>query len=179
LAFGTQGPQGGYDDSTALLTGTWGPNQTVQGTAFTINQLSGIDSNAEIEFRLRSTITPHSSTGYEVNFRCRHDGSQYVEIVRWNGPLGSFTYVNRIDGGPGLYNGDVLKATIVGNVITAYINGNKVLQGTDNTFTSGNPGIGFYLRGPTPQNTDVGFTNFSASDGGTIPTAPANLRIVP
>jgi hypothetical protein len=176
-AMGTQSGVGGYDDSTALLTGTWSPTQTVQGTVYSVNQLSGSSDNAEIEFRLRSTITPHNCNGYEVNFRLRHDGSQYVEIVRWNGQLGSFTYVNR-GTGPGIYNGDVIKATIVGSVITAYINGVQVLQGTDSTFTGGNPGIGFYLRGTVPQNTDFGFTSFQAWDGGSsAPAPPTNLRI--
>ena len=179
LAMGTQSGVDGYDDSTALLTGTWSPTQTVQGTVYSVNQLSGGSNNAEIEFRLRSTITPHTLNGYEINFRLRHDGSQYVEIVRWNGPLGSFTYVSRIDGGPGIYNGDTIKATIVGNVITAYINGVQVLQGTDSTFTSGNPGIGFYVRGTVPKNTDFGFTSFQAWDGGSAPPAPpTGLRIL-
>src|SRR5664279_834065 len=32
LAFGTESGSGGYDDSTAILTGTWGPDQTAQAT---------------------------------------------------------------------------------------------------------------------------------------------------
>src|SRR6266481_3834741 len=44
----------------------------------------------EVELRLRTTITPHSITGYELDFRNASPGG-YVAIVRWNGPLNSFT----------------------------------------------------------------------------------------
>jgi hypothetical protein len=177
-AFGTQTASDGYDDSTALLTGTWGSNQTVQATVFMVNQQVGDNTISEVELRLRNSITANRNTGYEVNFRCRHNGSQYVEIMRWNGPLGDFTYVQRA-GGPGLFNGDVVKATIVGNVLTAFINGNQVIQGTNSTYSSGSPGIGFYQRGNTALNADFGFTNFTASRGLTPQSAPPNLRIVP
>jgi hypothetical protein len=148
----------------------------VQATVYSVNQQTG-QINEEVELRLRSTISPHVNTGYEVLFRCSHDGSQYAEIVRWNGPLGNFTYVNRTSG-PGIRNGDVVKATIVGNVITSYINGVQVVQGVDNTYTSGNPGIGFYLHRAANLNADFGFTTFSASDSGSLPDAPSNVRIV-
>jgi hypothetical protein len=165
-----------FNDPTALLTGTWGPDQTVQGTVFTVNQQTG-NIYEEIEFHLRSALSAHVATGYEVNFRCNHDGSQYVEIVRWNGPPRDFTYITHVSG-PGLRDGDTIKATIVGSVITAYINGVQVAQGTDSTFTTGNPGIGFYLHNLPNANTDYGFTSFSASSVGALPpTAPKNLRI--
>ncbi len=38
LAYGTQLGGGGFDDSTAILTGSWGPTQTVQATVHSINQ---------------------------------------------------------------------------------------------------------------------------------------------
>ena len=167
-----------FNDPTALLTGTWGPDQTMQATVFSVNQQTG-SVYEEVEFRLRSTLSAHVNSGYEVNFRCTHDGSQYVEIVRWNGPLGNFTYVQHV-AGPGIRNGDTVRASIVGNVITAYINGVQVAQGTDSTFTTGNPGIGFYLHGIANANADYGFTGITASSGGAMPpTAPSNLRIVP
>ncbi|MGH2398043.1 MAG: hypothetical protein ACRDFW_13940, partial [bacterium] len=171
LAFGADASgTPNYNDPTAILKGTWGPNQTAQGTVHSVNQRSG-NVFQEVEFRLRTTISAHWNAGYEVNFRCTHDGSQYVEIVRWNGPRGNFTYV-KTGSGPGIRDGDVVKATISGNVITAYINGVPVLQGTDGTFTSGNPGIGFYLNGAAGANADYGFTTFTASDGG-LTTAPS------
>jgi hypothetical protein len=180
LAFGTNSysTSTGYNDSTAVLTGTWGPNQTAQATVHTTNQQSG-SIYEEVELRLRTTITPHSITGYEVNFRCSHDGGQYIGIVRWNGALNSFTQLGSNVTGPGLVEGSVVKATISGGTITAYINGVQVAQQTDsNPFTTGSPGIGFWLHGlPVSNNADFGFTSFAASDGSAPPAAPTNLLI--
>ena len=184
VAFGGQVGTGGYDDSTAVLAGNWGADQSAQATAHTVNQSSQIFE--EVELRLRTTITAHSITGYEINFRCTADGSQYVQIVRWNGALGNFTF---LDGrsGPGLNDGDVVHATIVGSTITAYINGTQILHVTDSTYTSGSPGVGFYLADFLPEvaaarNADFGFTSFTASDGSTNdtipPSTPVNLSAV-
>ena len=164
LAFGADASGNpNYNDPTALLTGSWSPNQTVQATVRSVNQQSG-NVYEEVELRLRSTITAHSITGYEVLFRCNHDASWYTDIVRWNGPLGNFTSLRHVTSGPGIFNGDVVKATIVGSTITAYINGVQVNQVTDSTFANGNPGMGFYLHGIANANADYGFTTFTASD---------------
>ena len=177
LAYGAQSGLGRYDDATAVLTGVWRPDQTTEATVHSVNQNNSISE--EVELRLRSTISPSWITGYEINFRCTRDGSQYVQIVRWNGPLGDFTYVASTTG-PGIRDGDVVKATIVGNVISAYINGVRILQGSDGAYASGNPGIGFYLQNATGVNTNFGFTTFSASDGSMTtdvipPSAPTHL----
>jgi len=165
-----------FNDPTAVLSGTWGPNQTATATVYSVNQMSG-NVFEEVELRLRTTIQPRVNRGYEINFRCTSDGSQYTEIVRWNGPLGNFTYLSRA-GGPGIRNGDTVKATMIGNVITAFINGTQVNQATDNTFTDGSPGIGFYLHNAANVNNTFGFSRFSATDA-TIPAPPTNLRITP
>jgi chitodextrinase len=182
LAFGTQSGSNGYDDSIAVLTGTWGPDQTVQATVHSVNQ--NLNYYEEVELHLRKTITPHSSTGYEINFRCTGSlGQGYMSIVRWNGPVGnSFTFVNFSGpGANGVKDGDVVKANITGSTITVWLNGVEIAQGTDSTYTSGNPGIGFYLQGgPSSADSDFGFTNFTASNGSSTvdtnpPTVPANL----
>jgi hypothetical protein len=163
LAFGSDGsgtPH--YDDPTAILSGSWSPNQAVQGTVRTVNQRAG-NIYEEVEIRLRSTVAPHRITGYEVMFRCNHDGTQYVNLARWNGPLGNFTLIDGVRG-PGLFDGDTVKAMIVGNVISAYVNGNQVAQWIDDTFTTGNPGIGFYLDGAPGLNGDFGFTSLAATN---------------
>jgi len=168
FAFGTESgglrsaPQK-YDDSTALLAGTWGPNQTAQATVRAVNQNEKI--NEEVELRLRSALSRHKATGYEILFRSSQGANAYCEIVRWNGPLGSFTYLSRAKGPQcAVANGDVVRATIMGSVITAYINGAQVVQATDNTYATGNPGIGFYLEGASGVNGDYGFTSFMATD---------------
>lgn len=172
LAYGLQSGFNGYDDATAVLTGNWGPDQTAQATVHTVNQNGNIFE--EVELRLRTSISPHSITGYEINFRCTADGSQYVQVVRWNGALGDFTELNGIVG-PGLNDGDIIKATIAGDVITAYINNVAVLQTTDDTFTSGTPGMGFFLQGASGVNLDYGFTSFAASDGLMTDSAPPSI----
>ena len=161
LAFGTETDTVNYDDSTAILAGAWSANQMAQAQVHTVNQTSSVFE--EVELRLRTSISAHSMTGYEINFRCTSDGTQYVQIVRWNGPLGDFSFLDaRV--GPGLHNGDVVKATIVGSTITAYINGTQVVQVTDSTFTSGSPGMGFYIQGGSASlESDYGFTSFTAS----------------
>jgi len=162
-AFGLESGLTGYDDSTALLTGTWGPNQTVQATVFTANQNDKLWE--EVELRLRSSLSAHSATGYEILFKCSKTKKAYSDIVRWEGPLSKFTYLSHKDGAEyGVANGDVVKATMVGNVITVYKNGVQMAQLTDGTYATGQPGMGFFLQGGTGVNRDYGFTSFSATD---------------
>src|SRR6266446_8723499 len=85
LAFGTESGFGGYDDSTAVLTGTWNADQMAQAVVHSVNQNGNVFE--EVELRLRTTITDHSITGYEFNFRALSSGDTYVQIVRWNGPF--------------------------------------------------------------------------------------------
>lgn len=167
LAFGTE--RGGtrpapqkYDDSTALLAGAWGPDQTAQATVHAVNPNDKIYE--EVELRLRSALSPHKATGYEILFRSSKSANAYCEVVRWNGPLGDFTYLGRAKGSQcGVSSGDVVKASIIWNVITAYVNGVQVLRASDDTFKSGNPGIGFYIEGASGLDGDYGFTSFTAT----------------
>jgi hypothetical protein len=171
MAVGTQsGTASGaarYADSTAVLTGEWGPNQTAQATIAVTNASGSPSVYEEVELRLRTTITANSITGYELLCSVSTNPNLfYVQIVRWNGPLGSFTVLK------GVYNynvhavnGDVLKATISGSTIALYLNGGKKLQVTDDTYPSGSPGVGFFLQGATGLNANYGFSDFSATDG--------------
>jgi len=168
VAYGTQtGTNNGismYDDSYAHLSG-FPADQEAWGEV----QIAKPDSscNQELEILLRWTSSAHSTTGYECFAKCTSDGSSYLNIVRWDGPLGKFTYLARKSGPDyGLKSGDTLKASIVGNVITVYINGVEKAQAKDATFKTGNPGIGVFLRCPNGRgigsNTDFGFTSFTA-----------------
>jgi hypothetical protein len=152
LAFFTRPNVDDYRDSTAILKGTWGANQFVR----TVVRIPNPDTqyDMEMEIRLRSSLSAHRCTGYEVI-----GGSQ---IVRWNGPLGDFTILQ--DQGPhgALHDGDVFEAHMIGNVITVYINGVQVNRAVDSTFTTGNPGMGFFTRNPNPPR--FGFGSFTASD---------------
>jgi len=162
LAIGLQSGAGGYDDATALLAGSWGPDQSVEATVHTENQNEALYE--EVEIRLRSTLASHINAGYEVNFRCLKTDRAYVQIVRWNGLVGDFTYLADKSGAQyGVTNGDVIKATIIGPVITAYINGFEVARVADNTYATGRPGMGFFLSQPMATKGNYGLTSFIAS----------------
>lgn len=177
LAYGTESGKGkgdeAYDDSTALLTGTWEPDQTTEAEVHSINQRD--DHFEEVELRLRSTLNSHFATGYEVLFRCSKTANAYASIARWDGELGKFTYLSQKKGPEfGVKDGDVVKATIVGDVITAYINDVPVMQAADKTYSRGNPGMGFWFKRSSSKkfwllstgvsNTDCGFRRFAAWD---------------
>jgi hypothetical protein len=168
LAFGTQiGTKGGkhkYDDSYAHLF-EFPPDQEAWGEV----RITKPDSTCyqEVEILLRWADTPHSATGYECFGRCLSGKDSYLQIVRWEGPLGKFTYLADMKGPEyGLKDGDVLKARVVGNVITLYVNGVEKARAVDDTHTSGNPGIGMFLECPKGNgkgtNADYGFKNFTA-----------------
>jgi hypothetical protein len=155
-----------YTDGTALLTGSWGPTQTVEAVVHAVNPKESCYQ--EVEMRLRSALTAHSCTGYEISFKATRSASAYLIIVRWNGPVGDFTYLKNSSGSQyGIGEGDTVKATIDGDVITAYINGVAVGSATDATYTTGNPGMGFNLETGDAScigtNGDYGFTSFTAT----------------
>ena len=152
--------EGDYDDPAAVLTGTWGPNQAVRAVVFSRNQTD--EFFQEVEIRLRSSISPHWCDGYEVFWRCSRSDAAYAEIVRWNGKVADFTSLARRVGPEfGVRDGDVVEATIVGNVIRSYINGVEVMSVTDDVFSGGSPGVGFnFYVGNT--NVDHGLMHFEA-----------------
>jgi len=151
-------PVGDYDDPTAVIVGPWGKNQHGKAVVFSRNQTE--EYFQEVEVRLRSTITPHRCTGYEVFWRCLKNENGYAEIVRWNGAIGDFTSLARKQGvAYGVQDGDVVEATIVGNVIRSFINGVEVLSAVDDTFMEGSPGVGFNF-GCVDTYVDHGFTSF-------------------
>jgi len=152
-----------YDDSTALLTGKWGPDQTAEATVHRTNK---DDDKAweEVELRLRSKLGPHNCTGYEVMFRCSKSPQAYCNIARWDGILGAFMMLQENHGAQyGVADGDVIKASIKGEVITIWLNGKQIAQTHDYLFTDGNPGIGFYIEGAKGVNDQYGLSKFSAT----------------
>ena len=149
-----------FADATALLTGTWADDQMAEATVY----FNKSYNYPEVELRLRSSLSPHVCNGYEIAFALPPNA--YLLIVRWNGPLGNYTVLKEPRGPQyQVKAGDVVKATIVGNVITAYKNGVKLAEATDNTYTTGMPGIGFNEQ----INGDYGYTSFAAAD---LPTRP-------
>jgi hypothetical protein len=162
IAFGTNGSKDTYDDSYALLSG-FGPNQQAQAVVFRSPSLVSTGTSHEMELLLRFSDDAGNARGYE----CLFSYAGGVEIVRWNGPMGSFLSLP-FKAGAGkldrdLMSGDVIKATIVGNVISAYINGVLIFQAVDSTFTTGQPGIAFFTRPDgVAANADFGMTSYTA-----------------
>jgi hypothetical protein len=101
-----------------------------------------------------------SARGYECLFS--FDGG--IQVIRWNGPYGDFTSIGQDDGrlGRRLVTGDVLRARIVGPVITCYVNDVLLAHATDGTWKDGQPGIGFFRR-EAGTNADLAFSRYTAT----------------
>jgi hypothetical protein len=149
-------------DATALLAGTWNPNQWGQATVY-VDAVP--ETSPELEIRLRSSISAHVDNGYEVSFQVGGG----LAIVRWNGPVASFDYITTASMRP-LVTGDVIYAQVSGNVITAKLNTTTIatanitsIGGT--VYSTGNPGMGHDHFGPLDgTQTQYGFTAFSAGE---------------
>jgi len=175
LAFGTQtglevSPN--FNDSTALLSG-FSPNVTLTAVVHLSPNISdGQTHEVELLFRMAQTTT--TTRGYEMSF----DTAGNVTLVRWNGDLGNYTFVNHTGGeNPevgGLKNGDVISATASGSTFTASVNGVRIYSATDSTFLTGQPGIGFFIRDSVTANAEFqsryAFTSLTATDD--TPLAP-------
>jgi hypothetical protein len=153
-----EAPEGDYDDPTAILTGEWGMNQHGKGVAHIENPTE--EWFQEVQIRLRCKLEPHYISGYEIFFRCLEGEKGYAEIVRWNGAVGDWTSLQRREGPDyGVKHGDVIEATIEGNVIKGFINGEEKITVADDTWDSGAPGVGFNF-GVGDTYADHGFSSF-------------------
>lgn len=138
---------GDFNDQTALLVGAWAPNVRVTAVA-KHNPVATVNFR-ELELRVRSTLSAHVNSGYEINFGIGALGP-YIQVVRWNGPHGSFDFVNSgLAGAPLVGDGDVCRVDCVGNLITVFVNNVQVATPQNITaigahFDAGNPGMGFY-----------------------------------
>ena len=185
-AFGVSEPTK-YGDPTAITTGTWGANQTVQGTVVVASPQPLRGCCHELELRLRTTISDNTITGYEV-YCSLIVGDPYCHIASWGGPNGSYVNLDECLGGghaQDLKDGDVLKATIAGInpvTVTAYINGIQIMRLLDagncifsdgkkhGPWASGNPGIGQYDSRDSDFRS-FGWSSFSATDDSMSPPA--------
>jgi hypothetical protein len=159
VAFGTNGITNGYDDSYALLSG-FGPDQTAEATVFRDASLTPSVTH-EVELLLRASDDANNARGYE----CLFNFAGGIEIVRWNGAIGDYTYLSVLDArglGRPLATGDVIKATIAGNTIRVYINGTEMGRAVDSALATGQPGISFFIR-PGGYNRLLGLTSYSVT----------------
>ena len=144
IAFGTNGVSDTYDDSYALLRGSFGPDQTIEAVVFRDPNLTPGPAH-EVELRLRSSDDNSNVRGYE----CLFNWYGGVQIFRWNGPWGDVVEIPAVEWrslGRNLVTGDVVKASIVGSEIKLFINGVLMARGFDSTFKTGQPGIAFFIR---------------------------------
>ena len=157
LAYGTQSGRGGYDDSYAYLSGLATDHQG-EAVVHVAPTLRGEPHEALLLLRWADSTT--SARGYECLFA--FDGG--VDVVRWNGAYGDFTSIGQDDTplGRPLATGDVLRARIVGAVITCFVNDVAVAHATDATWLEGQPGIGFFRR-EAGENADLAFSRYAAT----------------
>jgi len=165
IAFGTQTGSGGYDDSYAYLSG-FPANQSATAV---IQRTDGMSGNHEAELLLRWRDTPDSAKGYECLIP--YDGQYPPHIVRWNGAYGDYTILLRGSITVLAKTGDIVSASISGNLIIVTFNGSEILRASDPTYATGNPGMGFY-RETGGTNSDMAFTSYSATALGTEIDAP-------
>jgi|SRR5215475_12921778 len=175
IAFGTQtgldAPPDRFKDSTALITGTWNPNQTVTATVRILSASAGAGIFEEVECRLRSTLTASASTGYEIVLSVSANANNhYMQIVRWDGPVGSYTGFASTTP-PQVLDGDILIASVVGNAFTATLKrGASTIAsctGNDSTYPTGVPGIGAFFQtdSTTGLNANYGISHVNMTDG--------------
>lgn len=153
-----------YDDPTAVLSGPWGRVQSAEATVVVSASPSSFQ---EVELRLLTTITPGRIVGYEVLFSV-DPGNPYVDIERWDGGTVRSAFVSLVPGGfivapQALVTGNRIRATVdLNGRISAYANYGSgwvfIVAGTDTTYRSGAPGIGFFS---TVTAGDFGMSAFS------------------
>lgn len=178
IAHGTQnGNSGLYDDSVAILTGTWGANQYVEADVYSSNP--NTTAFCEVELWVHAQISANRIYGIETNFRCTTSGS-YIGVVRWNGPLGvvgnqasadaAFTqYGSNFTSFGGVSTGTHIAVQVIGSTHTVYVDGALLvttdLSSLNGTVLQGNPGMGhwYHINGATGTAvTDHGLRNFRA-----------------
>ncbi|WP_298824975.1 hypothetical protein [uncultured Piscinibacter sp.] len=143
-AYGTNGITNSYDDSVAFLSG-FGSDQTIEAVV----QLNPgtVGPTHEVELWLRARDDSNNLWGYEVCFW----RTGQVQLGVWNGPFGDVLSMDSNRSVPWtqsspLKTGDRIKAQIVGNTIKAWINDVLKLHVVHSKYTSGQPGIGFFIR---------------------------------
>lgn len=169
IAFGTQPGDvpPPYTDSGALVAGNWGSDQYVQIVVYWDGNSGTALDYDEVEIRLRGTFAKNWSRTYNINCKVGPPSpNSYIQMGRANGPVEDFTPPLAELNGPeaACQNGDVITGMVIGDVISAYINGKKVLQTEDSVITSGAPGFGFFHQGKHAGNSSFGITRFTASD---------------
>lgn len=153
------------DDNYSLCQAYSPDDADVVATVFLQN-----GATSEFEILLRGADTA-GSPGTARCYECLYKTDASVQLVRWNGSLGSFTPFETFteSSRSTLANGDQLRGTAVGSTISMYwrrpsssLTWTLICQGTDSTFASGKSGMGFFIHSGNSLD-DVGFTDFSVN----------------
>lgn len=160
-----------YSDDIAIINNSvqsFHANQYAQGTVYKASGYTGNGGSHEIELLLHFNVSSNNAHGYEVLWGIQG----YIAIVRWEGPVNSYTAL--YDPGPGSIpvpaDGDILTAQIVDNIISVKRNGVNVAGTTiditsfgGSVWTTGQPGMGFWpVDGGQPDN--LGWKTFTAGE---------------
>lgn len=161
----TVSPAPPYNDSVTLIRGTSSPNIQLVSTVYRGANSTAANSQ-ECEHLLNGTITSGVASFYE-SMMAVHGTNIYVDLVRWNGPLNSFTILRHITAGlSAAQNGWLFKTTKIGPMIRIYIDDGggfdeittfdvSTADANPNgatVYTGGLAGIGFYQRGGAAGN---------------------------
>jgi hypothetical protein len=140
-AFSTQ-TSSGYDDSYALLSG-FPPDQAAEAVIHLAPGYNPGGASHEVEIILRATDNAHDLHLYECNLAWN---GGYAQIMLLNGTLGTFTEITQTANPIAPHDGDVLRASAIGNVITVSLNGVQIARAVDSTLPTGQPGMAFFIR---------------------------------
>lgn len=185
IAFGTQTGTGAFDDSYAYVSGFPADQEAHAVIHLDTNSFTnGEHHEVELLFRWvdTSSATGGTARGYEINLAW--DGA-YADAQRWNG-LNSIaapqysaihTQVPAACGAP--KNGDLYSGTLIGNTLTAYLNG-VAFHTVDITSIGGTVwadgsgiGMGFFHQEVGGTRSGYGFNRFTAI------SVPSSLQATP
>lgn len=155
-ALGTQ-TDNEYDDSYAILQGDWGADYEIEAVIYRHASLGDSpDVSHETEMLFRITDGAEAYQGYEIMI----NSQGLVNCGHWTAPytVDVIDYDTGGSYGEQVVDGDVVRARIVGNTITVWINDGQIctIDITDHSpvFNTGNPAIGFFTRPALGGNTD-------------------------
>lgn len=153
-----------YDDAYAYLANWTSTNYEIIGTVYWPSGVAG-----EVELLVRVTDTTNSIQCYECLYNVG-DGAS-AQFVRWNGAQSDFTVLTPVtDGTIGTTgNGNQIRATIVGTVLTFYWRASsadswtQIYHYNSVNLATGKPGIGFYVHAADSNRTTVGLQDVTVT----------------
>ncbi len=163
LVFSTESGKGEYRDATAILAGAMEPKPVGRS-----NRPFGKPKQQDLR-RSRTAPSQFRIPGQDHWLRGQFSlylGRHTVRADRSAGTARSESFPTLpAPQVPASVMVTLSKQQLSATKIAAFINGALVVQGTDSSFSSGNPGLGFYNEGGTSaNNSDFGFTSFRAEE---------------